>query len=186
MATCRPTQIMLYVLHSKAMQWAPRYRSNIRQSKFNNNKKDKRRQYQIFCQYSTIYRLYRLSNIRYNLRWIFNRSLTDIFNNLHKAKAANAMHSQTWDFPTMEVFHNLQYSFLYYCLMPPLPYSNPRPERLGIQKIQMTWPTFSIKIIEWPRKIHGHGAAKEIPCPMKESSWFYCHSIFLGESRDMY
>ncbi len=34
------------------------------------------------------------------------------------------------------------------------------------------------KIIEWPRQFHGHGTAKEIPCPMKESSWFYCHSIF--------
>ncbi len=26
------------------------------------------------------------------------------------------------------------------------------------------------QIIEWTRQIHGHGAAKEIPCPMKEFS----------------
>ncbi len=36
----------------------------------------------------------------------------------------------------------------------------------------------------WTRQFHGQGAAKEIPCPMKECSWFCCHSIFLGESRD--
>ncbi len=31
--------------------------------------------------------------------------------------------------------------------------------------------TLSIKkIIEWTRQIHGHGAAKETPCPMKEFS----------------
>ncbi len=46
--------------------------------------------------------------------------------------------------------------------------------------------TLSIKIIEWPRQIDGHSAANEILCPMKESSCFYCHSIFLGKSRDMY
>ena len=28
--------------------------------------------------------------------------------------------------------------------------------------------TLSIKKIEWPRQIHSHGAAKEIPCPMKD------------------
>ncbi len=32
--------------------------------------------------------------------------------------------------------------------------------------------TLSIKINEPTRQIHGHGAAKEIPCPMKEFSWF--------------
>ena len=32
------------------------------------------------------------------------------------------------------------------------------------------------EIIEWTRQFHGHGAAVEIPCPMKE----FCFLLFYG------
>ncbi len=48
------------------------------------------------------------------------------------------------------------------------------PEGSGLQKyrkiVHYSIAHSQYKIIEWPRQIHGHGAAKEIPCPMKESS----------------
>ncbi len=34
------------------------------------------------------------------------------------------------------------------------------------------------KIIEWTRKFHSHGSAKEIPCPMKEFLWFCIPEYF--------
>ena len=54
------------------------------------------------------------------------------------------------------------------------------PLQLGLVSWESPY-TLNKKIIKWTRQFHGHGAAQEIPCPMKEFSWFCCHSIFLGK-----